>query len=53
MAVVFFSAVRANRKLMMAFASMRAEMSDVQLSYVLSFGFCFDALLFPLGGIVM
>lgn len=51
--VVFATAIRANRKLLISFAAMRASMTDAQVSYLLSFSFVFDALLFPLGGIVM
>jgi MFS family permease len=51
--VVFATAIRANRKLLISFAGMRASMTDAQVSYLMGFSFVFDALLFPLGGLVM
>lgn len=51
--VIFFTGLRANRKLMLTFAGMDANWSDAQLSFLLSFGFSVDAVLFPLGGVVM
>ncbi|KPI86294.1 putative integral membrane transport protein [Leptomonas seymouri] len=51
--VVFATAMRANRKLLISFAGMRASMTDAQVSYLMGCGFIFDALLFPLGGLVM
>ncbi|KPA77504.1 putative integral membrane transport protein [Leptomonas pyrrhocoris] len=51
--VVFATAMRANRKLLISFAGMRASMTDAQVSYLMGFSFVFDAVLFPLGGLVM
>lgn len=51
--VIMFTALRANRKLMMTFAGMQAELSDAHLTFLISFGFSIDAFLFPLGGLVM
>lgn len=51
--VVFATAMRANRKLLISFAGMRASMTDAQVSYLMGFSFIFDAVLFPLGGLVM
>lgn len=51
--VIFFGAVRANRKLMLSLAAMRENLDDSELAYILSCSFAFSALLFPLGGIVM
>lgn len=51
--ITFITALRANRKILITFAGMRASMTDAQISYLLGFSFVFDALLFPLGGLVM
>lgn len=51
--VILLTGLRANRKLMLAFAVMDSHWSDENLAFLLSFGFCVDAVLFPLGGIVM
>eukprot|EP00796_Vickermania_ingenoplastis_P000629 gene629-348_t len=51
--VVLFTALRANRKLMIAFAGLHASLSDAHLTFLISFGFSVDAVLFPLGGIVI
>lgn len=51
--VMFFTALRANRKLMIVIAGMHTEMSDSQITFLLSTGFSVDAVLFPLGGIIM
>lgn len=51
--VVALGALRSNRKLLLVFSAMEANMSDAQLSYLLSFSFAFDAMLFLLGGIIM
>ncbi|KAG5510531.1 hypothetical protein JKF63_06828 [Porcisia hertigi] len=50
---VLLTALRGNRKLLITFAGMRASMTDAQVSYLLGFSFIFDAILFPLGGLVM
>lgn len=51
--VIFFGAIRSNRKLMLAFSGMREGLSDSQIQYMLSVSFAFSAMLFPLGGIIM
>ncbi|KAG5485460.1 hypothetical protein LSCM1_07544 [Leishmania martiniquensis] len=51
--IVLATALRANRKVLIAFAGMRSDMTDAQVSYLTGFGFIFDALLFPLSGLVM
>lgn len=51
--IVLATALRANRKLLISFAGMRSSMTDAQVSYLLGFSFIFDAILFPLGGLVM
>ncbi|EAN80177.1 drug resistance protein, putative [Trypanosoma equiperdum] len=51
--VILFVALRANRKLLLTFAAMRMGFTDVQLSFLLSLSFSFDAFLFPLGGILL
>lgn len=51
--VILLTGLRSNRKLMLAFAVMDSNWSDENLAFLLSFGFCVDAVLFPLGGIVM
>ncbi|KAK7196987.1 integral membrane transport protein [Novymonas esmeraldas] len=51
--IILATALRANRKLLVSFAGMRASMTDAQVSYLLGFSFIFDAILFPLGGLVM
>lgn len=51
--VILITALRANRKLMLTFAGMKASLTDAQLTFLLSLGFSVDAVLFPLGGIIM
>ncbi|CAG9569628.1 putative drug resistence protein [Leishmania major strain Friedlin] len=51
--IVLATVLRANRKLLISFAGMRAVMTDAQVSYLMGFSFIFDALLFPLGGLMM
>ncbi|SYZ63246.1 integral_membrane_transport_protein (plasmid) [Leishmania braziliensis MHOM/BR/75/M2904] len=51
--VALVTALRANRKLLISFAGIRAAMTDAQVSYLMGFSFVFDALLFPLGGLMM
>ncbi|EPY23588.1 drug resistance protein, partial [Strigomonas culicis] len=50
---VLYTALRSNRKLMLAIAAMRHNLSDADLSYMISLSFSVDAVFFPLGGIVM
>ncbi|GET86275.1 integral membrane transport protein, putative [Leishmania tarentolae] len=51
--IVLATVLRANRKLLISFAGMRAEMTDAQISYLMGLSFMFDAVLFPLGGVTM
>ncbi|CBZ24181.1 putative drug resistence protein [Leishmania mexicana MHOM/GT/2001/U1103] len=51
--IVLVTALRANRKLLISFAGLRAAMTDAQVSYLMGFSFIFDAILFPLGGLMM
>ncbi|KAG5486009.1 hypothetical protein LSCM4_06715 [Leishmania orientalis] len=51
--IVLATALRANRKVLISFAGMRSAMTDAQVSYLMGFSFVFDALLFPVGGLLM
>ncbi|KAH8604980.1 putative Major Facilitator Superfamily [Trypanosoma vivax] len=51
--IILLVTLRANRKLLLTFAAMRLGFTDLQLSFLLSLSFSFDACLFPLGGIII
>ncbi|KEG12937.1 putative integral membrane transport protein, putative,drug resistance protein [Trypanosoma grayi] len=51
--IVLYVALRANRKLLLTFAAMRLDFTDSHLAFLLSLSFSFDAVLFPVGGIIM
>ncbi|CAD2220525.1 integral membrane transport protein [Angomonas deanei] len=51
--VILSTSLRTNRKLMLALFSLQHNLTDSEISYIMSLSFAFDALLFPLGGIIM
>ncbi|RNF12516.1 integral membrane transport protein [Trypanosoma conorhini] len=51
--ILLYVSLRANRKLLLTFAAMRMNFTNSELAFLLSFSFAFDALLFPLGGIIL
>ncbi|ESL09881.1 integral membrane transport protein [Trypanosoma rangeli SC58] len=51
--ILLYVSLRANRKLLLTFAAMRMNFANSELAFLLSFSFAFDAVLFPLGGLLM